>query len=75
MNKSTIIAIILGLLVLVSVVQAVQLSSIKSKLVDGGKLISQSSGTLTTVASGSTGKKTSDLPASVKELPQMVGGC
>jgi len=76
MKTTTIVAIILGILVLISVVQAFQLNSLKDK-VGEGQLSVGSSSSKTTVAtsSGDSGKTATSLPASVKNLPQMVGGC
>lgn len=78
MEKTTIIAIILGVLVLISVVQAVQLNGLKEKVSDGRFSVSSSgSSARTSVSSGSSDsdKRTAALPSSVKNLPQMVGGC
>ncbi len=76
MKTTTIVAIILGVLVLISVVQAFQLNGLKTKVAEG-QLSVGSSDSKTTVAtsSGSSGKSTASLPSSVKNLPQMVGGC
>lgn len=76
MKTTTIVALILGILVLISVVQAFQLNGLKSKVIEG-QLSVGSSSTKTTVAasSGSSSKSTASLPASVKNLPKMVGGC
>jgi len=75
MKTTTIVAIILGVLVLISVVQAFQLNSLKTK-VAGGQLSIKSSSSATPVASsGDSSKKTAALPSSIKNLPQMVGGC
>ncbi|MDP7140964.1 MAG: hypothetical protein QF362_00610 [Candidatus Woesearchaeota archaeon] len=78
MKQTTIVTVILAVLVLISVVQAVQLNGLKAKLT-GGELgvISSSSGNtaLTTTPSSGSGKRVSSLPSSIKDLPQMVGGC
>ena len=75
MKKATLIAVILGVLLLVSVVQAFQLNGLK-EIVKEGSLTVSSSGNTGAVSSGSSsGKTTSALPASVKNLPTMVGGC
>ncbi len=73
MNKTTLIAIILGVLVVVSLVQAVQMSSLKAKIAEG-KLSVKSAGGSVAVSAGS-GNKVAAVPDSVKNLPQMVGGC
>ncbi len=79
MKTTTIVAIILGVLVLVSVVQAFQLNGLKEKLAEGQLGVSSSgSNTGAAASSGSkdTAKRTTtSLPSSVKNLPQMVGGC
>ena len=76
MKTTTIVAIILGVLVLISVVQAFQLNGLKEKIA-GGQLSVSSSGNNagTSASSGSSSKKTAALPSSIKNLPQMVGGC
>jgi len=74
MEKTTIVAIILGVLVLVSVVQAFQLNGLKEKVADGQLKVSSSSSTPVTSSAGAD-KKTAALPSSVKNLPDMVGGC
>ena len=68
MDKTIIIAIALGILVIVAGLQAYQLFSLKSKLADSGvKLGSATSGIATTAGS-------SQAPAA-DALPSMVGGC
>jgi len=74
MKTTTIVAIILGVLVLISVVQAFQLNGLKEKVSDGQLSVSSAAKT-TAASSGDSGKTTSALPSSVKNLPQMVGGC
>ncbi|MEK6845692.1 MAG: hypothetical protein AABY26_02945 [Nanoarchaeota archaeon] len=73
MDSKTIVAIVLGVLVLVSVVQAVQLYGLKEKVSTGTLKVSSSSSP--TAASGNSGKTVGSVPSSVKELPSMVGGC
>lgn len=67
MNKDIIVAIVLAALVLVAAVQAVQLFSLKSKIVNGQVAV-QSTG-------ASTGSSSAALPAGLQNLPSMVGGC
>jgi len=67
MNKNIVIAIVLGALVLIAAVQAVQLFTLKNKLA-GGQI---SVGTPT--QSGATGSP--QLPSSLAKLPSQVGGC
>jgi len=75
MKYTTLVAIVLGVLVLISVVQAFQLTSLKSKLSESG--VSVKSGSSSTVAaSGDSGeKRTQAVPKSLQDLPSMVGGC
>jgi len=73
MKQTTMIAIVLGILLVISAVQAIQLTKIKSSF-EGNSLTTGSSSIRPSVAS-SPGKKTASLPSSVKDLPQMVGGC
>ncbi len=76
MKTTTIVAVILGILVLISVVQAFQLNSLKSKVEDGQLSVgSSSSKTTVATSSGDSSKKTASLPTSIKNLPTMVGGC
>jgi ABC-type molybdate transport system substrate-binding protein len=77
MKQSTIVTVVLGILLLISVVQAFQLTSIKSKLSDGGLTVSSSTAKTAPLgnSAGSAEKRTSAVPASIKDLPTMVGGC
>lgn len=74
MNKNWIFAIVLGVLIIISVVQAVQLNSIKQSLSEGEITISGSASSTTSTASSSSSSSTSSS-ASLSELPSMVGGC
>ncbi|MBI4141163.1 hypothetical protein HY485_04980 [Candidatus Woesearchaeota archaeon] len=67
MNQTTIVAIVLGVLVLIAAVQAFQFSQIKSQLGSGTATVQ------TTAAPSSSGAPS--VPASLQNLPQMVGGC
>jgi hypothetical protein len=73
MEQKTIIGLILGILVLVSLVQAFQLNGLKEKINSGTLKVSAASSASPVTAS--SGKTVGSVPASVKELPQMVGGC
>jgi regulatory protein YycH of two-component signal transduction system YycFG len=75
MKQTTIVAVILAVLVLISVVQAFQLNSLKAKVSDGQLSVGSSSGKTPVASSGDSGKKTASLPSSIKDLPTMVGGC
>lgn len=63
---------VLGVLIIVSVVQAVQLSSIKESISEG-EISTGSTSTTTNTAAGSSSKSSSS--SSLSELPSMVGGC
>ena len=75
MKSTTVVALILGVLVLISVVQAFQLNSLKSKVSEGQLSVGSSSVSTPVASSGDSGKKAASLPSSIKDLPQMVGGC
>lgn len=64
--KNFVLAVIVAVLVIVAVVQAVQLNGLKEKVESGVSLKPSSS-------TSSTGS--SSTPASLQNLPQMVGGC
>lgn len=66
MDKNIIIAIVLGALVLVAAIQAVQLFGLKNKV--------QTGQVAATVQSGPVGGSPS-LPSNIQNLPNMVGGC
>ena len=67
MNVNKILPIVLVALILISAVQAFQLNTLKEKL-EGGKL-PVPSGTKSPVPAGE------GVPASIANLPNMVGGC
>lgn len=77
MKSSTIVAIVLGLLVVLSMVQAFQLNNLKSKVADGELSIGGSTTThaRSSPSPSSSGHSTGELPASIQNLPTMVGGC
>lgn len=77
MKHTTIVAIILGVLVLISVVQAFQLTGLKTKISSEELTVSSSTEKATApLASPATGSKIkTKLPSSIKNLPNMVGGC
>ena len=72
MKQTTIVVIILAVVLLVSLVQAVQLNGLKENI-KGENLVSGS--TKTTTTTPTSGAKTASLPSSISDLPQMVGGC
>ena len=67
-NKFIVMAVLLGLLIVIAGVQAVELVNIKSQ-VNSGFLVSASSGSSTNGDVGST------LKNNLQNLPEMVGGC
>ena len=73
MNKNWIFAIVLGVLVIVSLVQAVQLNSLKTSLSEG-KITTGSASAGTSLGS-STSTGASSSANSLSSLPQQVGGC
>ena len=73
MDKNVVIAIVLGALVVIAAVQAVQLFSLKDKLAGGG--ISTSTAAVSTQSSGGGGGGSPKLPSNLENLPGMVGGC
>ncbi len=75
MKQTTIVAIVLGVLVLISVAQAFQLNSLKTKIADGQASVGSSGINAPATSSGSGSQRTVALPKSVQNLPQMVGGC
>ncbi|MBI4447849.1 hypothetical protein HY643_02620 [Candidatus Woesearchaeota archaeon] len=76
MKQTMIVAIILGVLVVLSAVQAFQLNSLKTKVAES-KVSVSSSGSAASTSLGVSGneKTTSSVPSNIKNLPKMVGGC
>lgn len=72
MKKTILVAVILSVLLLISIVQAFQLNSLKKEIKEGQFILS-SSGDILAVSPGSS--RTDVLPSSIKNLPAMVGGC
>lgn len=64
-KANLIIAVVLAVLLLLSVVQAFQINSIKTKIASGTFKVASSGGT----SSGG------NLPSGLQNLPNMVGGC
>jgi len=75
MKNTTILAVVLGILILVSMVQAVQLNGLKDTISDGGKVMKSAASSASTTSADSTTKTTETVPKSIQNLPQMVGGC
>lgn len=74
MKTTTILAVVLGVLVLISIVQAFQLYSVKGALNEGNVKLGGTSQTVKT-ATGSSSGSGGDIPANIQNLPNMVGGC
>jgi len=72
MNKNWIFAVVLGVLIIVSIVQAVQLTGIKESIGSGDITIGGGSSTTNT---GSSSASSTSSSSSLSELPSMVGGC
>ncbi len=68
MDKNTLVVVILGVLVLVALVQAFQMTSLKG-VVSGGSVVSSPAS-----APASSGQQ-AKLPSNLDNLPSMVGGC
>jgi len=64
MNKNIIIAVVLGILLVLSVVQAFQVNDIKEKIESGNIKVS-----------GAATGGGANVPSSLQNLPTMVGGC
>lgn len=75
MKKNTIIVVVLAVLVLISVVQAVQLTSLKGKLASEDFAVKTTSQKTTTAVGKSTSSSGASLPTSLDDLETMVGGC
>jgi len=75
MKQTVVLSIVLGVLLLVSVVQAVQLNKLKADISENKISIAEggSSGRITPTTSSGGGS--GSLPKSLDNLPSMVGGC
>ncbi len=73
MNKNTLVAVVLGVLVLISLVQAFQLSGLKNSFAGGATVKTTSTGQA--VANSPAPSAAPQLPANINNLPDMVGGC
>lgn len=71
MDKNVIISLVLGVLVVIAVLQAVQLVGLKNKL--SGGAVNTGSANVPVQAGGSGNG--AQLPSNLQNLPQMVGGC
>ncbi|MBI2548222.1 hypothetical protein HYW21_02630 [Candidatus Woesearchaeota archaeon] len=73
MKQTTLVAIILSVLIVLSVAQAFQLYTLKAKVSEGSLTVGTKTG-VTPSASGANGN-VQKLPSNIQNLPQMVGGC
>lgn len=73
MDQKIVISIILGVLVIISAVQAFQLYTLKEKVSTSGLKTGGSSVPIVAGSAGSAGG--AGVPSSAGGLPQMVGGC
>ncbi|HIH04981.1 TPA: hypothetical protein HA281_03020 [Candidatus Woesearchaeota archaeon] len=71
-TKTIVMLVMVGLLVLVSAVQAVELMGLKDKLSDDSLKVSGASAKATVGASSGAGNS---LSQNINSLPSMVGGC
>ena len=74
MEKNTLVGIVLGILVVISVVQAFQMTSLRNQVAGGGGVQTASAGTPVRSGPAASGGQP-QLPSSLKNLPDMVGGC
>lgn len=73
MDRNTLVGIVLGILVVISVVQAFQMTSLRSQLSSGGVQTAKASNPVQSGGGASGGSP--QLPSSLQNLPDMVGGC
>ncbi len=69
MNRNVIVMVILALLLLVSIAQAVQLTTLKAKVDAGAVKVSGAKTSTASAPSGNSGV------GGIESLPTMVGGC
>ncbi len=74
MRKNVIVFIVLGLLIVISAVQALELIGLKAKISDASFTVKGSSQS-EPVASSSSSSAGNTVAASIADLPSMVGGC
>lgn len=70
-GKFVVMAVLLGLLIVVAGVQAMELVSLKSKLSGDMNALAAGNGKTST----GSGSSSSALKKNLQNLPQMVGGC
>ncbi len=72
MKTTTILAVVLGVLVLISVIQAFQLFSVKGALNEGNVKLGSGGASSGVVVGNTPG---GNVPSGPEGLPTMVGGC
>ena len=76
MKREVIISIVLGLLVIISAVQALQLTGLKAKISDASfSTVKSNSQTVPVASSGGSSDGGNTVAANIADLPSMVGGC
>jgi len=76
MKREVIISIVLGLLVIISAVQALQLTGLKAKISDASfSTVKSNSQTVPVASSGGSSSGGNTVAANIANLPSMVGGC
>ncbi len=76
MKKNVIISIVLGLLVVISAVQALQLTELKAKISDASfSTVKSSTQSVPVASSGGSSGGGDTVAADIATLPSMVGGC
>ena len=75
MKKTTILTGVLIVLVLVSIVQGVQLNSLKGVIADGKLTVKSAGSSLPAAGAATSSGNAASVPKSIQNLPQMVGGC
>ena len=76
MNKNVIVAVVLGVLILIAALQAVQLFTLKGKLAGGsGSSTGVATANAPVQSSGGGSDGGAKLPPNINNLPTMVGGC
>lgn len=76
MERKVIVSIVLGLLVVISAVQALQLTELKAKVSDASfSTVKSSTQAVPVASSGGSSGGGNTVAANIANLPSMVGGC
>ena len=76
MERKVIVSIVLGLLVIISAVQALQLTGLKAKISDASfSTLKSDSQNVPVASSGGSPSGGNTVAADITNLPSMVGGC